>query len=137
MNSLGKEDTKKADTFEQQNLEEKMCKMEIDFERPYHNDSLMTTDAFIQHGNFDFMQKKLIECVSSLLCKRSENMHDYKADNFITGDGYDAKRNMTFLMINEYDIAKEYGTYANKIRRDAILFKIPIRDNCTPSVYTS
>jgi hypothetical protein len=85
------------------------AQMEIDFERPYHNDSLMTTDAFIQHGNFNFMQKKLIECVSSLLCKRSENMHDYKADNFITGDGYDAKRNMTFLMINEYDIAKEYA----------------------------
>jgi len=27
-----------------------------------------------------------------------------------------------------YDIAKEYNTYANKIRRDAISFKIPIRD---------
>ncbi len=26
------------------------------------------------------------------------------------------------------DIAEEYGTYANKIRRDAIKFKIPIRD---------
>jgi very-short-patch-repair endonuclease len=27
-----------------------------------------------------------------------------------------------------YDIAKEYDTYANKIRRDAVSFKIPIRD---------
>ncbi len=85
------------------------AQMEIDFERPGYNNPSITPEAFIQNGNFDFMQLKLIECVSSLLYKRSSNVHDYTLNNFITGDGFNPKDNRTFLMINEYDIAKEYA----------------------------
>lgn len=50
-------------------------------------------------------------------------------DNLSKEDKKTILENM-YLQQNKsfYDIAKEYDTYANKIRRDAISFKIPIRD---------
>lgn len=57
--------------------------------------------------------------------KPSQNSYDSlsKEDKKVILENMYIQQNKSF-----YDIAKEYGTYANKIRRDAISFKIPVRD---------
>lgn len=57
--------------------------------------------------------------------KPSQSSYDSlsKEDKKVIVENMYIQQNKSF-----YDIAKEYGTYANKIRRDAISFKIPIRD---------
>jgi very-short-patch-repair endonuclease len=57
--------------------------------------------------------------------KQSQSSYDNlsKEDKKVILEKMYIQQNKSF-----YDIAKEYGTYANKIRRDAISFKIPVRD---------